>query len=141
MLNHLSDPKEVFDDACAWLAQMTLVGVTDRYTELVTLTCDFLSVPIPAEPPHANINPQRTDPAMRYRDQLAPDVVTRLEELNRYDLEIYAHAQELFEQQWARYQARPRRTYSIAAHARHRLRLAKTLAKKVYARTEEIIRG
>ncbi|NCC31514.1 MAG: hypothetical protein EOM24_05735 [Chloroflexia bacterium] len=59
---------------------------------------------------------------MRYRDQLAPDVVARLEELNGYDLELYAYATELFEQQWARYQAKPRRTYSIAPRVRLPLR-------------------
>lgn len=45
-----------------------------------------------------------------------------LEELNRYDMELYAHATELFEQQWARYQGRPRHVYSIAPRLRIPLR-------------------
>ena len=40
-------------------------------------------------------------------------------------------AQELFERQWARYQARPQRTYSIAASGRRNLSSARALARRV----------
>ncbi len=110
-----------FRRARAWLDEMAVVGLTERYAESLLLIGDLLGIPVPVEPPRANVNPQRIAPAMRYRDQLASDVVARLEELNHYDLELYAHAQDRFEQQWARYQARPQRTYSIAASVRYRL--------------------
>lgn len=112
------DDANSFHQALAWLDQMAVVGLTEWYAESVLLIADVLGIPVPANMPRGNIDPQRIDPAMRYRDRLAPEVVARLEELNRYDLELYAHATELFEQQWARYQAKPRRTYSIAAYTR-----------------------
>lgn len=129
-----TDPEDfgrLLTNAHAWLVEMAVVGLTERYAESVLLISDLLGIPVPTDLPRVNVNPQRTGPAMRYRDQLAPDVVARLEELNRYDLELYAHATELFEQQWARYQARPRRTYSIAAHLRPRLQPIKAVIKRV----------
>lgn len=114
----LNDHVQLFANARAWLDEMVVVGLTERYAESAQMIADLQGIPVPADRFHANVNPQRTSPAMRYRDTLAPAVVARLEELNRYDLELYAHAVELFEQQWARYQAKPRRTYSIAAHVR-----------------------
>ena len=107
-------------NAHAWLEEMAVVGLTEHYAESVLLVADLLGLPVPAELPSANVNPQRSAPTMRYREQLAPEVAARLEELNRYDLELYAHATALFEQQWARYQAQPRRTYSIASRLRRR---------------------
>lgn len=122
-------------NAHAWLDEMAVVGLTERYAESLLMIGDLLGIPVPAEPPRVNVSPRRTDPAMRYRDQLASDVVARLEELNRYDLELYTHAQDLFEQQWARYQARPRRTYSIAASVRHRLHPVRERAKQMVKQT------
>ena len=126
-----NDHAQLFTNARAWLDQMAVVGLTERYAESVLLIGDLLGIPVPVDLPRANVNPRRVDAAMRYQDQLAPDVVARLEELNRYDLELYAYARELFEQQWARYQARPRRAYSIAAHLRQALRPVKSLAKRL----------
>jgi FkbM family methyltransferase len=119
--------------AHTWLDEMAVVGLTERHNESMQLIADLLGVAMPKESPRANVNPQRTAPTMRYRDQLAPDVVARLEELNRYDLELYAHATELFEQQWTRYQAQPRRTYSIAPWLRQLLRPLKAPLQRVVA--------
>jgi hypothetical protein len=44
--------------------------------------------------------------------------VAQLEELTAADQELYAFAVERFREQWSRYQARPRRAYSISAHVR-----------------------
>lgn len=120
-----------FRRAQAWLDEMAVVGLTERYAESLLMIGDLLGIPVPTDQPRANVNPERTDATLRYQDQLAPDVVARLEELNRYDLELYTHATELFEQQWARYQARPRRTYSIAAHLRPRLQPVKAVVKRI----------
>ena len=121
--------------AQTWLAKMAVVGLTERYAESLLLIGDLLGIPVPAEPPRANINPQRSDPAMRYQDQLAPAVIARLEELNHYDLELYTHATELFEQQWARYRAKPQRTYSIAAHVRQQLYPVRERTKQMVKQT------
>lgn len=125
-ITDMHDLPLLYANACAWLDEMAVVGLTERYAESMLLIGDLLGIPLPAHMPRANVNPQRTDPAMRYRDRLAPDVVARLEELNRQDQELYAHATELFEQQWARYRAKPRRTYSIAPRLRIPLRRAKS---------------
>lgn len=120
-----------FQRAHAWLDEMAVVGLTERYAESLLLISDLLGIPVPTDLPRANVNPQRSGPTMRYCDQLAPDTIARLEELNRCDLELYAHAAELFEQQWARYQARPRRMYSIAAHLRSMLSMVKASVKQL----------
>jgi hypothetical protein len=130
----LIDPNNgdlLFSNARAWLSEMAVVGLTERYAESILLISDFLGIPASTDLPRANVNPQRTSAVMRYRDQLSPAVVAQLEELNRYDLELYAYASELFEQQWARYQARPRRTYSIAPRLRRTLRPVKAIARRI----------
>ena len=113
-------------NAHTWLSEMAFVGLTERYVESVLLMSDLLGIPVPYDLPRANVNPLRTDPAMCYSAQLAPDIVARLEELNRYDLELYDHANDLFKQSWARYRARPNRTYSIAASLRVSLKGARS---------------
>ena len=130
----LKDQVRLFANAKSWLAEMPVVGLTERYAESVVLIADRLGIPTPAELPSANINPQRSSPTIRYQDQLSPDVVTQLEELNRYDMELYAYASELFAQQWARYQAQPRRTYSIAAHGRSVLQPVRLLRQQAVKR-------
>lgn len=120
------DDAELHTRAVTWLDEMAVVGLTERYTESLLLIADLLGIPMPGKLPQANVNPQRIAPTIRYRDQLAPDAAARLEELNRFDLELYAHATERFEQQWARYQTQPKRTYSIAPRLR---RMMSPLAK------------
>lgn len=134
----LVDPDNLpllYVNAQAWLDEMAVVGLTERYTESVQMMADLLGIPAPADLPLVNANPQRRSPSMRYRDSLPPDVVKQLEELNSFDLELYAHAAELFERQWARYQARPRRTYSIAPRLRIPLRRVESGLKSWLRRT------
>jgi len=130
-----NDHAQLFANARAWLDEMAVVGLTERYAESLLMIGDLLGIPVPADLPRANANPQRTGPAMRYSDQLSPYVIARLRELNRYDLELYAHAEELFEQHWARYQAKPRRTYSIAPRLRISLHWAESRLKGWLLRT------
>lgn len=123
-----------FAAASAWLDSMNVVGLTERYTESLILMADLLGLPAPSRIPSANVNPQRTDFAMRYRDQFDADIVAQIEELDHWDMELYAQATELFAARWARYQARPQRTYSIAAHLRLRLQPVKAVVKRVIRR-------
>jgi hypothetical protein len=118
-LTEVPDAKPIFADACAWLSEMALVGITERYTETVILTCELLGIAPPRQAPQANVNPQRANFITRYRQQLDPAIVAQLEEMNGCDNELYAYGCELFEQQWSRYQARPRRTYSLAPRLRY----------------------
>lgn len=134
------DHAQRLSNAHAWLDEMAVVGLTERFAESLLLIADLLGIPVPADLPRANANPQRTGPAMRYRDQLAPETIARLEELNRYDLELYAHAAEVFEQQWARYLARPRRTYSLAAYQRVSVNRAKGWLRRTWPGLAEGVR-
>jgi hypothetical protein len=111
-------PARLLTNSHAWLDAMAAVGLTERYDDSVLLIADLLGLPLPVHLTPSNINPQRRNSSMRYRDQMPPAVIAYLEEINRFDLELYAHARELFKQQWARYQARPRRTYSMAPRLR-----------------------
>ncbi|PDV97075.1 sulfotransferase family 2 domain-containing protein [Candidatus Chloroploca asiatica] len=117
-------------NASAWIERMAVVGLTERYTESLLMFGDFLGVPVPATMPRANVNPQRTDATMRYRDNVPLKVIERLTELNRYDLELYSYAEEIFEQHWLRYQRRKTRTYSIAPHLRMPIHTTATIAKR-----------
>lgn len=118
LLSDTTDPQKVLANACTWLSEMAFVGLTERYAESMILICDLLGVAPPLAPPRANSNPRQPDATVRYRNGLAPAIVSRLEEFNRNDLELYAFASDLFTQQWARYQTRPRRTYSLAPRLR-----------------------
>jgi hypothetical protein len=125
----LASDADTYRRAHAWLDGMSVVGLTERYPESLMLISDLLGIPVPSALPRENVNPQRGDSAKPYGSRLAPDVTARIEELNRNDMDLYAHAAELFEQQWARYQARPRRTYSIAPRLRQVLQPRKLLKR------------
>jgi hypothetical protein len=101
------------------LESMAVVGLTERFSESVELICDVIGIRPPARLPAKNIGPRKTSVKMHsYRATTPPDVIERIEAATAYDHELYAHACELFEQQLARYRARPRRTYSIAPRLR-----------------------
>jgi hypothetical protein len=135
----LPDPKAVLDRACTWLAEMAIIGLTERYPESVILMCDFLGVQAPATLARANINPQRSSATMRYRDHLDPAVLARLEELNHADIQLYAFAHERFEQQWASYQAHPRRIYSVAPRLRHVTRSVRAKVRRTTVKVSAFI--
>jgi hypothetical protein len=103
--------------AMRWLEQMSFVGLTERYQESAAVIADRLGVPLRGSTDRKYKNPQR---ALResYRDRLKPSTLAAIEELNRDDQELYRCAVELFDQHYARYCARPQRTYSIAAYGR-----------------------
>ena len=108
----------LLENARRWLAEMAVVGVTEYYTESVLLVCDALGIPAPANLPRLNVNPSRIDLTSRYRNQLTPAVVAQPANLTYHDQQLYDDATEIFRQQWASYQARPKRTYSIAPRVR-----------------------
>lgn len=138
---NITEHKYIFDNACAWLSEMAVVGLTERYAEAVILTCDLLGIAPPSTLPRVNVNPQRTSATMRYQAQLDAAVLARLEELNHYDLELYAYARDLFEQQWSRYQARPRRTYSIAPRLHQAVRPLRQSLRPVKQWAKQTIRS
>lgn len=126
-------------NAYQWLQEMAVVGIHEHYIESVTLICDVLGLPLPAQLPRQNVNPHRTDLTARYQSRLAPTILAQLQEWTQHDQALYAFAYNRFQEQWAAYQARPRRTYSIAPRLRKTipdlrpvLRPLKRLTKRIY---------
>jgi Sulfotransferase family len=132
----------LLDNARRWLGEMAVVGIHEYYVESILLMCDALGISAPTTLPRRNVNPRRTDLTLRYRTQLSPKVVAQIEELTYHDQQLYDEACELFREQWAVYQARPRhRIFSIAPRLRQAvpqvrrvLRPVKQFFRKVFPR-------
>lgn len=108
-------PKQIAENAHKQLEQMAVVGIAERFRESAVLVADLLGIPIPQQPPTVNVGPRKRDVQIGgYRATVMPDLIERLEAAAHYDRALYAHACELFAEQWARYRARPRRTISLA---------------------------
>ena len=117
-LMDVDDTSQLLANAKRWLTEIDVVGTTEQYRESVLMVSDLLGIPTPAHLPMLNANPGRGKTASHYRERLPPKLVAQLEELTAPDQELYAFAVERFHEQWSRYQARPRRAYSISAHVR-----------------------
>ena len=118
-LMDVNDPAALLANGRGWLGEMAVVGLTERFHESVLMVCDLLGIPAPWKMPQKNANPSRKEAQSQYRNTLDPKVLGQLQELTRHDQLLYVHAQELFQEQWSRFQRQPKRTYSIAAHARY----------------------
>jgi hypothetical protein len=118
-LMDVNDTSQLLTNAERWLSEIDVVGTTEQYRESVLMVSDLLGIPTPAHLPMLNANPGRGKTASHYRERLSPKLVAQLEELTAADQELYAFAVERFHEQWSRYQAQPRRAYSIGAHVRH----------------------
>jgi uncharacterized protein YciW len=117
-LMDVDDTSQLLVNAKRWLSEIDVVGTTEQYRESVLMVSDLLGIPTPAHLPMLNANPGRGKTASHYRERLSPKLVSQLEELTAPDQELYAFAVERFHEQWSRYQAQPRRAYSIGAHVR-----------------------
>lgn len=118
-LNAATDLQATAVRAHAQLAKMDIVGVTERFADAMVLIADQLGIPMPAHLPTQNIGAVKNAvQPFGYRAQLAPHLIERIEAENAYDMELYAHARDLFAQQLARYRVQPQRTVSLAAYIR-----------------------
>jgi len=124
-------PEQRFERAVAWLRSMPVVGLTERFDESLQLIADLLGVPPPARPPTANVNPTRRRAEQSYRSALSPVTLALLERINRYDFELYAIARDMFEEQWARFQKRSLRRYSITPRLKMLKHDVTSLARRV----------
>jgi hypothetical protein len=97
------DPQHTFERAVAWLRNMPVVGLTERFQETLQLFANLIGVTPPPQPLIANVNPSRNDLRQTYRASIAPEMLAYLEEINHYDLALYEIAVDLFEQQWAHF--------------------------------------
>lgn len=102
------------------IEDLAVVGITERFAESAALICAELGVHPPAEVPVANAGTRRSGrkDRRRYRESIPPELVERIEELNRNDIELYRCACELFRQRWSHFQSQPRRTYCILPELR-----------------------
>jgi hypothetical protein len=125
------DEAQLFRRACQRLDNMAVVGLTERFDESMNLLCSHLGIPRPDRLPTERVGVRKDGVAIRgYRASVPAELIEQVESLTRYDQALYTYAQELFAQQWARQQARPQRTYSIAAHLRPILRTVKASVKR-----------
>ncbi len=114
------------------LEQMTVVGLTEHFAESAALMFARLGVPLPHSFPRINLNCQKdTVQIDRYRQQLPPALLAQVEARTQLDQELYAHARECFAHQWARQQAEPQRSYSIAPRLRRTLKAGLTSGVKL----------
>jgi hypothetical protein len=135
-LTESHDIKQIAAQARQRLDGMAVVGITERFDESIAMLCDLVGVPPPAHPPRANIATQKAAVSIRsYRAKLEPDLVEQIEEMTRYDHELYTYAYELFEQQLASYRAKPRHTYSVAPRIRM---LIRATARPVWQQVKQI---
>ncbi|MBE0664792.1 MAG: sulfotransferase family 2 domain-containing protein [Candidatus Aminicenantes bacterium] len=99
------------------LENMAVVGITERFAETLVLISDLLGMPLHSH--LANVGPQKQHIEIYgYQIKTPPDLIEQVKALTVYDHELYAHACDLFDQQWSRYLAKPRRTYSIEPRLR-----------------------
>jgi hypothetical protein len=116
--------------ACQWLDEMAVVGLTERFAESAMMMCGLLGIPCPTRLPNERIGVKKSKVEVGgYRATTPPDLIEKVESLTRYDQELYAYATALFEERWARYQGRPRRSYSIAPRLRMPVSKVKFAAK------------
>jgi hypothetical protein len=118
-LMDVGDASQLLANARRWLSEIDVVGTTEHYRESVLMVSDLLGIPVPAHLPRLNANPGRGRTASQYRERLPAALLAQLHELTAHDQELYAFALDRFREQWGRFQARPRRTYSIGAHVRY----------------------
>jgi len=117
-LMDVNDQAALLANALAWLETFQVVGITEQYGRSLELVCDALGVAVPTAVPQANANPGRAAGISDYGRRIAPRLRDQLAALTGADQELYAAGLERFQEQWSRYQARPKRLYSIGSRVR-----------------------
>ena len=113
------DLRTLADNARPQLERMDMVGLTECFADFAGLLCARLGIPLPAHIPAKNVGARKSGVAVNgYRQQLPPDLLEIVHAKTQFDQALYAQACAQFEEAFARQQAQPQRTYSIAAHLR-----------------------
>ena len=101
------------------LESMAVVGITERFDETLALLSDLLGAPLSPRLSNVNVGPKKRHVEIYgYQAATPPGLIEQVEAITAYDHELYTHACDLFDRQWSRYRAKPRRTYSIAPRLR-----------------------
>jgi hypothetical protein len=128
-LMDVHDQDALLANALAWLETFQVVGITEHYGRSLELVCDALGVAVPTAVPQVNANPGRPAGKSDYARRIAPRLRDQLAALTAADQELYAAGLERFEAQWSRYQAQPKRLYSIGSRMRTALWHQETFVK------------
>lgn len=86
--------EQVFSAAQQRLDRFFFTGITERFSETLTLLCDAMRWKYPKDQAQQNTNPERPR-----RNALPPDTLKELERLNEVDLTLYSAAQARFQEQ------------------------------------------
>jgi hypothetical protein len=114
-LSEESNLEVMLEDAKRNLDRLTITGITEKFPDFIQLLCDTTGLPQPSVIPEKNIGVQKKSiDHQAYRKATPPDLLERVAELNRYDLELYAYASGLFQQQCAGRQDRTSRVWSYS---------------------------
>jgi len=92
--------ESVLERAKRRLEDMVVVGVAERFAESLQLVADLLGIPVPEQLPRENVSPGHIINA-RHSDsgEYSIEYLREIEAMNRYDLELYAYANELLDKQ------------------------------------------
>ncbi|MFN8492871.1 MAG: hypothetical protein U0350_35030 [Caldilineaceae bacterium] len=133
------DMQQLFQAACRQLEQAAVVGITEYFAESLVLISGLLGVSPPKQTPAANLGSEKRKVRVNaYRQQTSPDLIDTIEERNRYDCELYRYGSALFAEQYARQQADPQRSYSIAPRLRHYVQqMVPLVARRIKAVTPQ----
>lgn len=78
------------------LGKFACIGITDLYQQSVQMLCYTFAWPPPYQVAHLNASKRR-----RRSDNLPPQVVDTIRELNHHDVELYECGRRLFEERYA----------------------------------------
>jgi hypothetical protein len=84
------------------LAAFEFVGVTERFTESVSLMCHTFGWPEPSKPPHVH----KTASRGLTPESLAAGTLAKIQDLTRLDTELYRFACALFESRYTDFRSR-----------------------------------
>ncbi len=88
-------PEEMLALAKQRLAAMDFFGIVEQMPESISMLCAFLGLR-----PHSEIFSINRGRRRRIREEVDAKLLNRLEETNRYDMELYEYAQDLFQKRW-----------------------------------------
>lgn len=107
-----TEPPANLDLARKRLSQLTFLGLTERFQDSLFLLAYTFGWPPHLNPPRLNTAPTRLQ-----QDQVAPKTLDKIREYNQLDIELYAYAQQLFEDRFTRMCHELLKRYGQSDHA------------------------
>ncbi|MGE0821355.1 MAG: sulfotransferase family 2 domain-containing protein [Candidatus Binatia bacterium] len=108
-LQHVQEPKmfyapdcadeELLNIACRRLTMCDFVGIAERFADSIELLCQRFCWPLVTSLPHLNV---RERSSQSQEEEISPEVVQRILELNVLEIKFYEFAYRLFEDRLTR---------------------------------------